>query len=87
MFGPIGSHVIEAEQYSQKNPKNGLIFFSKKKKKKKKSERMAQGKQQLKFERNPHIGYRYNCDTDGRTTDGRRTIFDFMSSADIVEQS
>ncbi len=51
------------------------------------SERMAQGKPQLKFERNPCIKFRDNCDTDGRTTDGRRTNCDFMSSADIVKQS
>ncbi len=58
---------------------------------KKTSERMAQGKPQLKFERNPWIKVRDNCDTDGRTddgrTDGRRTNFDLMSSADIVKQS
>ncbi len=50
---------------------------------------MAQGKQQPKFERNPCIRFRGNCGqraTDGRT-DGRRTNFDFMSSADIVKQS
>ncbi len=38
---------------------------------------MAQGKPQLKFERNPCIKFRDNCDTDGRTTgrtdDGRTT--------------
>ncbi len=28
---------------------------------------MAQGKAQLKFERNPWIKFRDNCDTDGRT--------------------
>ncbi len=33
---------------------------------------MAQGKPQLKFERNPCIKFRDNCDTDGRT-DGQRT--------------
>ncbi len=43
---------------------------------------MAQGKQQLKFERNPCIKFRDDCDTDGR-----RTNCDFMSSADIVKQS
>ena len=51
---------------------------------------MAQGKPQLKFERNPSIKFRDNCDTDGRMDDGRmdvRTNFDFMSSADIVKQS
>ena len=46
------------------------------------SERMAQGKQQLKFERNLCIRFRDNCDTEGRWTN-----FDFMSSADIVKQS
>ncbi len=34
---------------------------------------MAQGKPQLNFERNPCIKFRDNCDTDGRTTVGRRT--------------
>ncbi len=52
---------------------------------------MAQGKPQLKFERNPCIKFRDNCDTDGRTDgrtdDRRRTNCDFMSSADIVKQS
>ncbi len=33
---------------------------------------MAQGKPQLKFERDPCIKLRDNCDTDGRT-DGRTT--------------
>ncbi len=46
------------------------------------SERMAQGKPQLKFEGNPCTKFRDNCDTDGR-----RTNCDFMSSADIVKQS
>ncbi len=46
---------------------------------------MAQGKQQLKCERNPCIRCRDNCDTDGWTTDGRLTNFDFISSADIVK--
>ena len=44
---------------------------------------MDQGKPQLKFESNP-------CSidaTDGRRYDGRKTIFDFMSSADIVKQT
>ncbi len=53
---------------------------------------MAQGQPPPKFERNPCIKFRDNCDTDGRTTDGGRTNgrltnFDFMSSADIVKQS
>ncbi len=41
------------------------------------SERIAQGKPQLKFERNPCVKLGDNCDTDGRTdgrtTDGRQT--------------
>ncbi len=37
------------------------------------SEPMAQGKLQLKFERNPCIKFRDNCDMDGRTDDGRQT--------------
>ena len=48
---------------------------------------MAQGKPQLKFERNSFIKFRDNRDTDERTTDGRRTNCDFMSSPDIVKQS
>ena len=49
---------------------------------------MDEGKQQPKFERNPRIRFRDNCDTDeGQTDDKRRTNFDFMSSADIVKQS
>ena len=35
-------------------------------------ERMTQGKQQPKFERNPCINFRHNCATDGQT-DGRTT--------------
>ena len=34
---------------------------------------MAQGKPQLKFERNLYIKFRDNCDTDGRMTDDGRT--------------
>ncbi len=34
---------------------------------------MAQGKPQLKFERNPCIKFRDNCDTDGQMYDGRTT--------------
>ncbi len=56
---------------TKKNPKKS------KKKFEKTSGHMAQGKPQMKFESNP-------C--DGRT-DGQRTNFDFMSSADIVKQS
>ena len=44
------------------------------------SERVAQGKQQPKFERNPCIGFIDNCNTEGRTN------FDFISSTDIVKQ-
>ena len=58
------------------------FFFSKIQKK---YERMAQGKPQLKFERNLCIRFRDNCDTD----DGRQTTdkLRFMVSADIVKQS
>ncbi len=53
---------------------------------------MAQGKPQLKFESNPYSSFRDNrchrrTTDDGTTEDGRRTNFDFMSSADIVKQS
>ncbi len=53
---------------------------------------MAQGKPQLKFESNPCSNFRDNrchrrTTDDGTTDDGRRTNFDFMSSADIVKQS
>ena len=52
---------------------------------------MAQGKKQPKFERNSCNRFRDNrCHgqtTDGRTNDGRRTNFNFMSSADIVKLS
>ena len=52
---------------------------------KKKSGHMAQGKQQLNFERNPCNNFRDNrCH---KRTDGRRTNRDFMSFADIVKQS
>ncbi len=47
---------------------------------------MAQGKPQLKFERNLYIKFTDNCDMDRRTDDGR-TNCDFMTSADIVKQS
>ncbi len=43
---------------------------------------MVQGKQQQKFERNPCIRNRDNCDKDGRRTDADE--FRFMSSADIA---
>ncbi len=48
--------------------KSKKFFFSKIQKT---SERMAQGKPQPKFERNPCIKFRDNRDTDGRRTDGR----------------
>ena len=48
---------------------------------------MAQGKPQLKFERNHATTSEIIDATDGRMTDGRQTNFDFMSSADIVKQS
>ncbi len=47
---------------------------------------MAQGNQQPEFERNPCIRFRDNWDKD-RWTNGRRTNFDFMSSAGIDKQS
>ncbi len=55
-------------------------IFKKNKKKhflskmKKKSVHMAQGKPQLKFERNPCIRFRENCATDGRMTDNLSPI-------------
>ncbi len=55
------------------------IFFSKIQKS---FGHMSQGKPQLKSERNPYNNFR-----DNRTTDGRWTNFDIMSSADIVKQS
>ncbi len=82
--------LTKTKNIRKKSKKN---FFSKIQKT---SERMAQEKPQLKFERNPCIKFRDNCDTDGRTDgrwpagrtdDRRRTNCDFMSSADIVKQS
>ncbi len=64
--------------------KSPAFFFSKIQKK---SERMAQGKPQLKVERNPCIKLRDNCDTGERQTDGQQTNCDSMSSSDIVKQS
>ena len=53
---------------------------------KKMSGHMAHGKPQLNSERNSCNNFRDNrCHR--RTTDGRRTNFDFMSSADIGKQS
>ncbi len=47
---------------------------------------MVQEKPQMKFERNPCIRFRDNCDTDdGRTDDGQKSHT--MSSADRVKQS
>ncbi len=43
---------------------------------------MAQGNQQLKFERNPCNRFRNNRDTNDE-----RTNFDFMSTADLGKQS
>ncbi len=40
------------------------------------SERIAQRKPQLEFERNPCVKFRDNCDTDERTDDGRQTTDD-----------
>ncbi len=47
---------------------------------------MAQGGPQLKFERTPCNNFRDN-QMDGRTDDGRRKTFDFISSVDRVKQS
>ena len=49
---------------------------------KKKSEHMAQGKPQLKFERNPCIKFRDNCDTDGRRTDGWTNVIIIVEEYD-----
>ncbi len=57
--------LTKTKNIRKKSKKN---FFSKIQKT---SERIAQGKPQLKFERNPCVKFRDNCDTDGRT-DGRR---------------
>ncbi len=52
------------------------------------SERIAQRKPQLKFERNHALSSEIIATrTDGRTDDRRRTNCDSMSSADIVKQS
>ena len=81
--------VLTKTKNIRKNIKKSFLF----KNSKKMSERIAQGKPQLKFERNPCIKFTDNCDTDGRMDDGRttddrrRTNCDFMSSADIVKQS
>ncbi len=50
---------------------------------------MAQGKQELQFERNPCIRFRDKCDTDGRmtTSDGQRTKSHIINSAETVKQS
>ncbi len=45
---------------------------------------MAQGKLQLKLERNPCIKFRDNCDTDGRTTDKFR--FNFRKSKVVIKK-
>ncbi len=83
----IRKEVNKIQKY-KKNNKNKHTKTKTKQNKKKMSERMAQGKQEPKlFERNPCIIFRDNCDTDGGRTDGSRTNFDFMSSADIVKQN
>ncbi len=41
---------------------------------------MAQGKTQLKFERNPYVKFRDNCDTDGRTTDNGQIAISCLHS-------
>ena len=59
--------------------KNIPIFF-----RKKMPLRIVHRKQQLKFERNPRKGKDIIA-TRTDDDDGRRTNFDFMNSADIVE--
>ncbi len=62
-FSSTGSNVNEKQT---KSLKNGFFF-----KDSKRSERMAQGKPQLKFETNPSIRNRdkIHCRTDGRMAD------------------
>ncbi len=62
--------------------KSKKTFFSKMTKT---SGRMAQGKPQPKFERNPCVRFRENRATDGRTDDGQKPHT--MTSADRVKQS
>ncbi len=50
------------------------------------SGRMTHGNQELKFEKNPHDGFRFKCIPENRrrTMYGPLTNFDAMTSADIV---
>ncbi len=65
---PLGPMLTKTKNIRKKIKKK---FFSKIQKT---SERMAQGKPQIKFERNPCIKFRDNCDTDGQRTDGQIAI-------------
>ncbi len=58
----MGSHVNENEKKNRKKFESMCFLW----KLQKTCQRMAQGKQQPKFERNPCIRFRDNCDTDGR---------------------
>ncbi len=79
---PIGSHVNENEK--KKILRNQKIFFFKNEKKM--CGHMAQGKPQLKFERNLRNNFRDNgCHR--RTTDSRQPMDNFPYSADRVKQS
>ena len=77
VLAPIGSHVNMVNTKTKKNPeKFEIAFFLKKNM----SGGIAQGKPQLKFERNLRNRFWDNCDTD----DGQRPHT--MSSADVVKQ-
>ncbi len=73
----IGRHIYENEKISKKC--ENVFFFFLFSKLDNKSERMAQGKPQVKFEGNTCIIFRDNCHTDDV---GRLTNFDFVSSVD-----
>ncbi len=68
IFTPIGSHVNKNEKKFVKNLKT--CFFLNQKT----CQRMAQGKPQPKFERNPCILFRDNCDTDDGLTKDKSPI-------------
>ncbi len=61
---PLGPMLTKTKNIRKISTKKNLSKIQKKK-----SERIAQGKPQLKFERNPRVKFGDNCDTDGRTTD------------------
>ncbi len=72
--------LTKTKNIHKKSKKN---FFSKIQKT---SERIAQRKPQLKFERNPCVRFRDNCDTDGRRTtdDGQIAIQNFKKSSKLA---